>query len=64
MASMGIPIQDPTKELLIAPPTLLAMPQPRGDCDDYAMLARAMLRAAGIRMSFITLKADEAQPAK
>lgn len=62
MQVMGIPVWNPTKELLIAPPTLLSMPEPTGDCDDFSMLARAMLRCCGMRMSFVTLKADKSQP--
>ena len=64
MEKMGIPTSNPTKELLITPPTLLAMAQPTGDCDDFSMLARAMLRTVGIKMSFITIKADRSEPSK
>jgi hypothetical protein len=62
MLAMGIPIEHPTKELLISPTTLLAMPNPQGDCDDFSMLAKAMLNTCGIKASFITIKADEKDP--
>lgn len=62
MQAMGIPIEHPTKELLIAPPTLLSMSDPQGDCDDFSMLAKAMLAAVGIRSTFMTIKADRKDP--
>ena len=62
MIAMGIPIQNPTKELLIAPGTLLSMPEPQGDCDDFSMLAKTMLMICGMRCSFITVKADREEP--
>jgi len=45
-------------EVLIRPVDLLAMRTPSGDCDDFSMLAAAMLRALGIRASFKTAAAD------
>jgi hypothetical protein len=49
-------------EILIRPADVLRMPQPAGDCDEYSMLARAMLLSAGIRASFITVECDEDAP--
>jgi len=46
-------------ELLITPPVLLSMARPAGDCDDFTMLAGAMLLAAGIpRVEVTTVAAD------
>lgn len=47
-------------EVLIRPADILAMPQPQGDCDDFAMLGAAMLRALGIGSELITVAADPA----
>lgn len=62
MTAMGIPIDNPTKELLIAPTTLLTMPDPQGDCDDFSMLSKTMLAQCGIRSSFVTIKAQADEP--
>lgn len=45
-------------EVLIPPHHLLRMPAPAGDCDDFSMLAGAMLMAVGIPCSFRTVAAD------
>ena len=45
-------------EILIRPVDILTMPQPQGDCDDYAMLTAAMLRALGVPASFRTVAAE------
>jgi hypothetical protein len=62
MQQMGIPIDNPTKDLLISPQSLLSMPSPQGDCDDFSMLCKAMLSCLGFRNSFITIKADRDYP--
>jgi hypothetical protein len=49
-------------EVLIRPIDLLTMPNPVGDCDDFAMLAASMLRALGIEASFKTVEADPQSP--
>ena len=49
-------------EVLIRPADLLAMPAPAGDCDDFSMLAAAMLRAAGIPAYLVTIAADPGRP--
>lgn len=51
-----------SKELLITPPVLLTMNNPRGDCDDFSMLACSMLMACGIKCDFKTIAADENLP--
>lgn len=33
-----------------------------GDCDDFAMYAAAMLKAAGVQPAFVTISADPAHP--
>lgn len=50
------------KELLITPQVLLGMNSPKGDCDDFSMLACAMLMAKGIKCDFITIAANSSQP--
>lgn len=55
--------QEPrSKELLITPEVLLSMPDPRGDCDDFSMLACAMLMAKGIQCDFVTVAASSSNP--
>jgi predicted transglutaminase-like cysteine proteinase len=51
-------------EVLIRPADLLTMPRPRGDCDDFAMLTAAMLRAAGIDSHLQTIEQDPEMPAQ
>jgi len=47
-------------EVLIPPDHLLRMARPAGDCDDFSMLAAAMLMSLGIPASFRTVAADPA----
>lgn len=47
-------------EVLIPPEHLLRMARPAGDCDDFSMLAAAMLISLGIPASFRTVAADPA----
>lgn len=55
--------QDPSdKELLITPPVLLGMLLPKGDCDDFSMLACSMLTAKGIQCDFVTVAANSNNP--
>jgi len=49
-------------EVLIRPRDLLRMRDPQGDCDDFSMLAKAMLLAAGIPTNFVTVAADRSAP--
>ena len=51
-----------SKELLITPPALLSMRNPKGDCDDFSMLAASMMIACGIPCSFVTVAADQRAP--
>jgi len=48
----------PDSEVLIRPVDLLAMESPGGDCDDFSMLAAAMLLRAGETCSYVTIAAD------
>jgi len=53
--------EDPENtEVLIPPQCLLQMARPSGDCDDFSMLAAAMLLSLGIPASFRTVAADPA----
>ena len=49
-------------EVLVRPVDLLTMPDPRGDCDDFAMLTGAMLRALGIESELRTAAAEPEDP--
>ena len=50
-------------EVLIRPADILtSMRQAQGDCDDFSMLAAAMLRALGIPAYLVTIAADPAAP--
>lgn len=49
-------------EVLVRPIDLLTMPQPKGDCDDFSMLAAAMLRALGFQCAFRTVAAEKGNP--
>lgn len=49
-------------ELLIAPPVLLRMSDPRGDCDDFTMLLDALARACGFEVGIVTLACDRRRP--
>jgi hypothetical protein len=49
-------------EVLVPPVDVLDMRRPEGDCDDFSMLAAAMLLAAGIPAAFVTVAADEHSP--
>jgi hypothetical protein len=51
-----------SKELLITPPALLSMSNPSGDCDDFSMLACAMLMAKGVKCDFVTVAANSSFP--
>lgn len=60
-ALAGLP--DPEgAEVLIRPVDILAMPRPAGDCDDYTMLAVAMLTAAGVPARITAIEQDQARP--
>ncbi len=49
-------------EVLVRPVDVLTMPEPKGDCDDFAMLCAALLRAVGIASCFVTVAADQTDP--
>ena len=53
---------DPNQELLIPADTLLSMPQPMGDCDDFSMLAASFMVAAKIPVWFVAVAVDETEP--
>jgi hypothetical protein len=57
----------PVAEILIRPRDMAVMCETggclkAGDCDDYSMYAAALLKALGIRSSFVTLAADPQDP--
>lgn len=49
-------------ELLIAPPVLLRMNRPRGDCDDFTMLICALASLAGFQCGIVTIASDRRRP--
>ena len=53
--------QDPNQELLIPPITLLHMPQPTGDCDDFSLLTASLLKCAHIPCWFVAIAVDEVE---
>jgi transglutaminase superfamily protein len=53
------PLVDQT---LITPCTVLAMPEPIGDCPQFSMLACAMFRVLCMDSLFVTIAAEEALP--
>ena len=53
---------DPNQELLIAPETLLSMPIPQGDCDDFSTLIATLLLAFNLPAWFVTVAIDNVQP--
>ena len=53
---------DPNQELLIPPITLLQMPQPMGDCDDFSLLTASLLKCAHIPCWFVAVAVDEREP--
>ena len=59
---LGVHPQELDKELLLVPPVLLRMPEPRGDCDDFSLLIASMALAAGIRPYWVTVAVDAAEP--
>jgi len=57
----------PVVEVLIRPRDLLTWRRdtgrgPVGDCDDYAMLTAALLKARGVEANFVTVAADPSHP--
>jgi hypothetical protein len=61
---LGVAPEYLDKELLIVPPTLLAMPQPMGDCDDFSLLTACQLLCAGLRSYWVTVATDRSNPSK
>ena len=61
---LGVPAEELDKELLIVPPTMLAMPTPAGDCDDFSLLTACMCLTAGLLPYYVTVAAGRDQPRK
>lgn len=51
-------------ELLIAPWVLVAMDDPRGDCDDFSMLCASMLEVLSVPCQLVTIAADPQDPSR
>ena len=54
--------KDPNQELLIPPITLLQMPTPMGDCDDFSLLTASLLKCAHIPCWYVAIAVDEMEP--
>lgn len=59
--------QAPVVEVLIRPRDMAVMCEQGachrvGDCDDFSMYTAALLGAAGVKSSFVTVAADQAEP--
>jgi hypothetical protein len=52
----------PVVETLMRPADQAVIPNPQGDCDDFAMYGAAHLRARGVPVSFATVGADPREP--
>jgi len=59
-----IPQRAEVVEVLIRPLDLVDMARSRGDCDDFSMLAGALLLARGVPFSFATVAADPRDPSQ
>lgn len=57
-------LDDEVVEVLIRPRDLAQMRQPLEDCDGFASLAAAQLRAQGIPCNFVTVAADTREPGR
>lgn len=66
----GAPVQSlqpignwrPVVETLIRPADQATLPNPQGDCDDFAMYGAAQLLARGVPCAYCTVAADEVDP--
>jgi transglutaminase-like putative cysteine protease len=56
--------KDPFQELLIPPVTLLSMPTPMGDCDDFSLLVASLLTCAHIPCWYVAIAVDEDEPSR
>jgi len=63
-ANVSFQPDPPEDELLIEPGLLVRLPRPkrRGDCDDFTMLAGALLSAIGYSTRVVTIRADRRDP--
>lgn len=50
------------REVLIEPPLLLTMEQPRGDCDDFTMAVASLLCALGVPVRVMAVAANPDDP--
>jgi hypothetical protein len=60
--SMEMGYRDPLQELLIPADTLLSMPVPQGDCDDFSMLAATLMLASKIPVWYVAVAVDPVEP--
>lgn len=51
-------------DFLISPPVLMRMPRPAGDCDDFTMLACALLECNGVPWEIVTVATEAADPGR
>ena len=58
----SLPVWQPIVEALIRPADEALLPNPIGDCDDFAMYGAAHLLCSGVPCSFVTIAADPQYP--
>ncbi len=61
-APLDINDWNPIVETLIRPADQAGLPNPTGDCDDFAMYGAAHLMSLGVPCSFVTIAADANAP--
>jgi hypothetical protein len=61
-APLDINDWNPIVETLIRPADQAGLPNPTGDCDDFAMYGAAHLMSLGVRCSFVTIAAEASAP--
>ncbi len=52
------------QDLLITPAVLIRMQDPAGDCDDFTMMAAALLKALGVSFVIVTIAAGPDDPSR
>ena len=55
---------DDDVDFLVSPPVLMRMNRPAGDCDDFTMLACALLALNNVAWEIVTIKADPTEPGR
>ena len=51
-------------EVLVSPARLVSMAIPSGDCDDFAMLGKCLLKRVGVESVWVTIKGNPYEPSE